>query len=213
VFFLMEIYGLLIGAIAISVLHAALPNHWLPFVLVGRAQKWEDKKILRISFFAGTGHVVMTGIFGLIAALVGGLILSSLDLLLLPVTSGILIVIGSIYVVLGYRTKIEGAEGHHHDIPDNATSTSLVLMLTLSPCEAMIPIFFAASPYGLESLLLLVVVVSLATIGAILLLVYLTMKGYERIHSHWLEKNDRIVVGAALILLGILVSVFHFSGI
>jgi hypothetical protein len=209
----MEIYGLLIGAIAISVLHAALPNHWLPFVLVGRAQKWEDKKILRISFFAGTGHVIMTGVFGLIAALVGGLILSSLDLFLLPVTSGILIVIGSIYVVLGYRTKKKGAEGHHHDVPDNATSLSLVLMLTLSPCEAMIPIFFAASPYGLESLLLLVVVVSLATIGAILLLVYLTMKGYERIHSHWLEKNDRIVVGAALILLGFLVSVFHFSGI
>ncbi|MCK5291138.1 MAG: hypothetical protein KAR39_03860 [Thermoplasmata archaeon] len=209
----MEIYGLLVGAIAISILHAALPNHWLPFVLVGRAQKWDDKKILRISFLAGTGHVVMTGVFGIIAALVGGMILSSLDLLLLPVTSGILIVIGLIYVVLGYRAKKAGDEGHHHHVPDNATSLSLFLMLTFSPCEAMIPVFFAASPYGLESLLFLVVVVSLATIGAIMLLVYLTMKGYERIHSRWLEENDRIVVGTSLILLGILVYVFHLSGI
>ena len=209
----MEIIGLLVGAIAISVLHAALPNHWLPFVLVGRAQKWDDKKILRISFLAGTGHVVMTGVFGIIAALVGGLILSSLDLLLLPVTSGILMVIGLIYVVLGYRAKKAGAEGHHHHVPDNATSLSLFLMLTFSPCEAMIPVFFAASPYGLESLLFLVVVVSLATIGAMMLLVYLTMKGYERIHSRWLEENDRIVVGTSLILLGILVYVFHLSGI
>ncbi len=209
----MEVLGLLIGAIAISILHAALPNHWLPFVLVGRAQRWEDSRIMRISFLAGTGHVVMTGVFGLIAALVGGYVLASLDLLLLPVTSGILIVIGLIYVVLGYRSKKASSEGHHHDVPDNATSLSLILMLTLSPCEAMIPVFFAASPYGLESLLFLVVVVSLVTIGAIMVLVYLTMRGYEKIHSHWLERNDRIVVGTALILLGILVYAFHLSGI
>jgi NADH:ubiquinone oxidoreductase subunit 6 (subunit J) len=209
----MEIIGLLIGAIAISVLHAALPNHWLPFVLVGRAQKWDDRKILRISFLAGTGHVVMTGVLGLIAALVGSLILSSLDLLLLPITSGILIVIGLIYVVLGYRSKKADAEGHHHHVPDNATSLSLFLMLTFSPCEAMIPVFFSAGFYGFESFLFLVIVVSLVTIGAIMLLVYLTMKGYDRIHSHWLERNDRIVVGAALILLGILVYVFHLMGI
>ena len=28
------------GGFAAAFLHAALPTHWLPFVLVGRAQRW-----------------------------------------------------------------------------------------------------------------------------------------------------------------------------
>jgi hypothetical protein len=210
---MIEILGLLAVGLSVSILHAALPSHWLPFVLVGSAQKWEQRKILRIALIAGSGHVITTSILGIAAALMTGFVLTSLNLVLLPVTSGILIIIGSIYIVLGYRAKRAAGKGHHHHVPDNATATSLILMLTLTPCEALIPIFLSANSFNLESLLLFAVIISFATVGAILLLVFLTLKGYERIHSHWLERNDRIVVGSALIILGILVFVFHLLGI
>jgi len=200
----MDVYALMAGAITISVLHAVLPNHWLPFVLVGNAQNWEDRKILRIAFFAGGGHVLMTALLGVAVALAGSMVISSLDIVLLPVTSGILIVFGVVYIILGLRTK------HHHlDVPDKATALSLFIMLTFSPCEAMIPVFFAASPYGGVVLALLTAMVALTTIGGMLLLIYLTMIGYKRIHSHWLEENERIVIGTTLLVLGVFVLLSH----
>ncbi|MFQ6107225.1 MAG: hypothetical protein ACE5QF_06525 [Thermoplasmata archaeon] len=201
----MDICALLIGASTISVLHAALPNHWLPFVLVGNAQNWEDRKILQIALLAGGGHVLMTALLGVAVALAGTMILSSFDILLLPVTSGILIVFGLIYMILGFRREHQ----HHHDIPDKATALSLFVMLTFSPCEAMIPVFFAASLYGGSALAALVLIVAVATIGGMLLLIYLTMIGYKRIPSHWFEDNERIVIGALLMLLGLFILIYH----
>lgn len=199
------------GAVTISLLHAILPNHWLPFVLVGNAQNWDDRKIMRIALLAGGGHVFMTVILGIIVAFAGSLIVSSFDILLLPVTSGILIVFGSIYVSLGLRTKRKIAKNHHLKMSDKTTSLSLFLMLTFSPCEAMIPVFFAASPYGWTTLLILTLIVAFTTIGGMLLLIYLSLIGYKRIHSRWFEENDRIVIGAILILLGLFVLLYHIA--
>ena len=38
--------SLLGGGFAAAFLHAALPTHWLPFVLVGRAQSWRTSRTL-----------------------------------------------------------------------------------------------------------------------------------------------------------------------
>lgn len=41
-----------IGGIAtVSVLHSFIPTHWLPFSIVGRAQKWTISQILLVSKF------------------------------------------------------------------------------------------------------------------------------------------------------------------
>jgi hypothetical protein len=45
---------------AVAFLHAALPTHWLPFVLVGRAQKWSAGRTLGVTLLAGLGHVGLT---------------------------------------------------------------------------------------------------------------------------------------------------------
>lgn len=39
-----------IGGIAtVSVLHSFIPTHWLPFSIVGRAQKWTISQVLLVS--------------------------------------------------------------------------------------------------------------------------------------------------------------------
>lgn len=41
-----------IGGIAtVSVLHSFIPTHWLPFSIVGRAQKWTITQTLLVSKF------------------------------------------------------------------------------------------------------------------------------------------------------------------
>ncbi len=205
----MSLSSLIVGALTISTIHAILPSHWLTFVLVGSAQRWSKSKIMRIVFLAGSGHVLMTTILGLITASIAKGILPYLSYLETYVTSGILIILGLIYIFLGVTHK----SNHNHSLKkgssDKATATSLFLMLTLSPCEAMIPIFFAGSILGWQTLLILSLIMTLGTISGMLALTYLTLVGYKRIHFPWLEENERIVIGAILLVLGVFAAFFN----
>lgn len=48
----------------VAFLHAAIPTHWLPFVLVSRARGWTRSKTLSVALFAGLGHVLLTTLLG-----------------------------------------------------------------------------------------------------------------------------------------------------
>jgi putative Mn2+ efflux pump MntP len=198
----MSLNSLIIGTLTISIFHAVLPSHWLTFVLVGSAQKWSKKKIMRLMFLAGSGHVLMTTILGLVAATIAKGVLSYLEYFDTFVTSGILIVLGLVYIFLGIKNKT-----NEHDLAhgssNKANETSLFLMLTLSPCEAMIPVFFVAGTMDWSTILMLSLVVTLSTIGIMISLTFLALAGYSRIHFPWLERNEKTVVGAILFVLGV----------
>jgi len=196
----MSLAGLIVSALTISVLHAILPDHWLTFVLVGSAQRWSKRKIIRLVFLAGGGHVLLTTMLGLVIASIAKGLLPFLGYFETYVTSVVLIILGFIYIALGVAHR-----GDHHKsgLSDKATETSLFLMLTLSPCEAMIPVFFAASTLGWDSLLIMSVVATLGTISGMVILTYLGLEGYRRIHFPWLEKNERTAIGVILLVLGV----------
>ena len=48
----------------VAFFHAAIPTHWLPFVLTARVQKWNKSKTLLITTLAGCGHVLFTAALG-----------------------------------------------------------------------------------------------------------------------------------------------------
>ena len=58
---------LLASGFGVAFLHAVLPTHWLPFVLVGRAQRWSLGMTLVSVLASGLAHIAAT-------AAVGGLI-------------------------------------------------------------------------------------------------------------------------------------------
>ncbi len=39
---------LLVGSIVLSLVHAAIPNHWLPIIAVGKSERWSRAEILWI---------------------------------------------------------------------------------------------------------------------------------------------------------------------
>src|SRR5687768_11845945 len=55
----------------VAFFHAAIPTHWLPFVLVARARNWSRSKALAVTALAGIGHVLLTSLLGLIIAYLG----------------------------------------------------------------------------------------------------------------------------------------------
>ena len=60
-----------ITGFGVAFFHAAIPTHWLPFVLTARAQKWSHSKTLAITALAGGCHVFFTAILGILLTLFG----------------------------------------------------------------------------------------------------------------------------------------------
>lgn len=56
--------SLLGGGFVAAFLHAALPTHWLPFVLVGRAQRWSVARVMTAVVTAGLAHILSTAVVG-----------------------------------------------------------------------------------------------------------------------------------------------------
>src|SRR5262249_31279190 len=55
---------LIVTGFTVAFLHAAIPTHWLPFVVAARAQRWNPAKTLIVTGVAGSGHVLFTPAFG-----------------------------------------------------------------------------------------------------------------------------------------------------
>ena len=57
-----------ITGFTVAFLHAAIPTHWLPFVVAARAQHWNPAKTLVVTGIAGSGHVLFTTALGVVVA-------------------------------------------------------------------------------------------------------------------------------------------------
>ena len=98
-----------IGGFAIAFLHAAIPTHWLPFVIAARAQHWKKPKTLTVTAVAGAGHVIFTIALGVLVVWGGMAINSRIGKLFPLIAGGALIALGLFYL----GRQIRGT-GHAH---------------------------------------------------------------------------------------------------
>lgn len=206
--------GMLLAAAVVSLVHGLLPNHWLPFVLIAKAQGWDKKRMLWVLCAAGTAHVAVAGGIALITLLLGLMIEPFIKPLAHIVAPGIMIVFGLAFILFDLLTP----RHHHHDLHEAARTgmsdatavISLVLSLALSPCEAMIPVFVSASTKANPFLLLGMVIVSgFFTVGVMALLATLSYKGLMSLHFGRFATKERTLIGLVLLLLGIIAFIFE----
>ncbi len=81
---------------------------------------------------------------------------------------------------------------------------ALVLGMTLSPCLDLLSVYVGAAALPWPTLAAMSALMAATTLAVMLLLVWLTMKGLERLHLGWLERNEGLAVGGVLIALGVL---------
>lgn len=94
----------------VAFFHAAIPTHWLPFVLVGRARAWSRTKVLAVTIAAGLGHVLLTSLLGLVIAWLGFQLDERFERIFPWVSAGILFVLGGYYF---WRQWCGGGICHH----------------------------------------------------------------------------------------------------
>jgi nickel/cobalt exporter len=64
-------YALITTAAATALLHTLIPDHWLPFVLIGRARGWSPATVALASGLAATIHAGLSVLLGVIALWIG----------------------------------------------------------------------------------------------------------------------------------------------
>lgn len=204
---------IILGAFLLSIVHASIPNHWLPLVALSKAEKWNEKLTLGITAIAGFAHTLSTIIIGIIVGFLGYKLSSSYSFIVGVIAPSILILLGIIYLILSFRSN---KNHHHHDIniddvnPEGTRKkTTAAIILTLvtsmffSPCLEIEAYFFVASKLGWEGIIAVSVIYTFITIAVMLLLVWLGMKGVRKIKSHFLEHHEKTITGVLLIVLGI----------
>ncbi|MBI1849608.1 MAG: hypothetical protein HYR85_04635 [Planctomycetes bacterium] len=200
-----------VGAVMlVAAIHAGSPNHWAPFVLVGRTHGWSRRKVLAVTASAAAGHAIVTAILGGIVALLNreiqASIQSSAETFGERFAAAILVIVGVIYVVIGLRGHVHShpapicedrPPGHSHPF----IVLSLVSMLSFSPCMAVAVAFLPAPTLG--SVLVLAVAYSVVTVLSMSLIVYVAYFGVERLRLHVFEKHGQLITGVLLALLGL----------
>ena len=207
-----DMLSILAGAFLVSVAHAILPDHWLPLILISRAEKWSQAETLWITALVTIPHLVSTILLGLLVGLIGFRLSATYEALMEIVAPAMFVLIGLIYVYRNYR-----AEGHHHgadlsSLGDRSKRKVVTLMATalfFSPCVPMGSYFFIVGAEGVTGLALVSIIYVVVTLGVLLLMVALGRRGVERIQWHFLEHNENLITGLVLIVLGLLIFLFE----
>lgn len=161
---------LFLSSCATAIIHALIPDHWLPFVLMARTENWSQRRTVLLVALAGLIHVMVS------FAVAAGVILlagsparhlaervgASLELL-----AGLLLVLFGL--VYGISAHFREARAHAHGgggtnaPPDHIhahghllerwfhgaiTPGALVAIIGVSPCVLLQPILFGAAGQG-----------------------------------------------------------------
>jgi nickel/cobalt exporter len=104
--------ALIISTISIAVIHAFAPDHWLPFVMIGKAQKWSRVKHIWVTSIAGLAHVGSSVVLGGIGIALGIATIELQGIEAIRGDIGVLLLIGFgiAYAIWG----LKHARNHHH---------------------------------------------------------------------------------------------------
>jgi hypothetical protein len=92
---------------------------------------------------------------------------------------------------------------------DFAAISSLLALLTFSPCEAFVPVYVSGVRYGWHGFALLTIILTVATIAGMMAFTFLALIGIEQVKLRSLEKYEAIFMGALLSIVGALIILFE----
>lgn len=206
---------LLLGTLSVASLHALIPSHWLAFAVVGRSQRWKTSRTLRTVALAGLGHVLFTTVLGLMVAFAGKALWKSIPPQIEHLAAGVVLIALGAYFC--FRHHHHAASDHDPHVEKHAEPAgrrmpttimgTLAMGMTLSPCLDLLSIYVAASTQPWTLILAVSLLLCSVTLSVMLGLVWLTLKGLDKLRMPWLERYEGPLVGGTLILLGLLLFV------
>lgn len=198
-------FSIITGSLIISLLHAVIPNHWLPVIAIGRKENWTMQEVTKVTFICALAHGISTILIGIVLAFLGAKLNDNITHFTNIIAPAIIIAIGLIFIYRHHMHK------HFHitnEVKKQKTKTAIVTALVIamffSPCMEIEAYFLLA---GAKSTLLVWLLaasyLAITTTGMVVLVRY-AYKGLLKLNWHSLEHNAGIVTGITLVVTGII---------
>jgi hypothetical protein len=187
------IYALLSTAAATALLHTLIPDHWLPFVLIGRARGWTLSTVAAVSGLSALIHTLLSVLMGFGALGLGLTAARAIGERLERVGGILLVLFGVGYALWAWRkgghfhpggallhgtgpeNGCSGEEGnenpeHLHYHADESlirarwSGVGLAVIVGINPCVLVMPIMLAAVPLGAGTVALVATAYSVPTV-------------------------------------------------
>jgi ABC-type nickel/cobalt efflux system permease component RcnA len=222
---------LMAGTASIAIVHTlAGPDHYLPFIVMGRARHWSVARTTFWTTLCGLGHVGSSVVLALLGVVFGyGLErIQFLEGMRGNLAAWALIAFGLVYGVWGLKRAARNQPHHHghehaggtvhehghtHDAAHahphgetegfRLTPWILFTIFIFGPCETMIPlVMYPASRGSWHDVWTVVVTFSVLTIGTMLLVVLLAIKGISLLPEMRWQRYSHALAGGAILLAG-----------
>ena len=223
---------LIISALSIGFLHTLLgPDHYIPFIMLAKAQKWSGKKTAWVVAACGIGHVGSSILLGAVGIALGMALskLTGIEAMRGGLAAWLLIGFGLAYSVWALLRLARGKShththvhtdgtihshrhSHHqeHMHPHQEQNTSsitpwiLFIIFIFGPCEPLIPLLmYPAAVHGIWQMALVALAFAIATIGTMLAAVLFAHRGIELISWKRFEKYTHLVAGLTILISGL----------
>ena len=203
-------FSILTGSLLLSLLHAVIPNHWLPVLAIGRKENWTINEVSRVTFLSGLAHALSTIIIGIIIGLLGLKLTESVQHFSHIVAPLVLILLGLFFIYQHHRHK----HFHLHNKPKPTFSkkkiiVTLVVAMFFSPCMEIEAYFLLAGSFGWYAIITIALLYLVVSVSGMVIWIRLAYKGIVKLNWHKLEHNAGIITGLTLIVTGILTFYIH----
>lgn len=195
---------ILVGSMALTLLHAILPNHWLPLLAIGQRQRWSLGRLVQTTAYVGLAHAGSTVLLGFGLAFLGWNIADRVESFTRWIGPGILIGLG-VWFMYRHHTH------HHFSLPpwadrlqaNRSVVWPLAVAMFFSPCLEIEGYFLMAGSYGLAFVLLLGLSYTTLSVSGMMIWILVVRAGAQRFDWHALEHRAGMITGFTLIATGV----------
>ena len=198
-------YSIISGALIISLLHAVIPNHWLPIIAIARKEQWTTAEVTKVTFACAMAHGISTILIGVVLGFLGAKLDTNLTNFTNIIAPIVLIAMGLIFIYRHHRHK------HFHITEEikkkktkTAIITALVIAMFFSPCMEIEAYFLLAGTQAKWLVWFIALLYLSITTTGMVLLVRFAFKGILKLNWHSLEHNAGIITGLTLVATGII---------
>jgi len=221
--------ALVLTTVITAVVHTLIPDHWLPFVLVARAERWTVRRTLTLVSASALLHVMVSIALALVVVLAGmgaERAVTGLAERLESLTAWVLILFGTVYggwfLLKGGHVHSFGIHPHHNpEDPDPAgplgvrlkdlSGYTLTFAVGFNPCILLIPCIYGASQMNRLTLIAVAVAFAVSTVASMAVMTRLGLHGTSRLTSPFLTRYGEALSGGLIALIGLAVLLSDFE--
>jgi nickel/cobalt exporter len=194
---------LITGSLVLSILHALIPNHWLPVLAISKKENWTIGQTTSVTFISGMAHALSTVLIGVVVGLLGVTLAEHVESFAHIIAPIVLVALGLFYIYQHHRHKHFHLHAEMKPLSKRRVIIGLAAAMFFSPCFEIEAYFVIAGAHGWEQVALLALLYTVVTVAGMVVWVRLTYQGLFKLNWHSLEHNAGIITGLTLVLTGV----------